>query len=177
MQIICHSFHSLPIPSVLTVSLRECVCCPLEGVQSEASQAVSVSLFTLAAGFVWVFCGGPKKSSVRSAPRGKHAQLAFLSSLSPSLSLTLSVCSHRTPRWVSGNFLCPAKICFAFVLIYFIAKCIFGFSFDFDFDLWVFSWGFFLRWFCWPQKTEAKANWSESVALTFGPSEMKTNLI
>lgn len=60
--------------------------CPPEGVQSEASQAVSVSLFTLAAGFVWVFCGGPKKSSVRSAPRAKHAQLA---SLSPPLSLSL----------------------------------------------------------------------------------------
>lgn len=120
MQIICHSFHSLPIPSVLTVSLREYVCCPPEGVQSEASQAVSVSLFTLAAGFVWVFCGGPKKSSVRSAPRGKHAQLALLSP-PPSLHLSLTFCvfpSHAPLSFWQLSVPGENLLCFRFNLFY-----------------------------------------------------------
>lgn len=62
------------------------------------------------------FVGGPKKSSVRSAPRAKHAQLA---SLSPSLSLTCCVFPSHAPLsfWqlsVPGENL----LCFRFNLFY-----------------------------------------------------------
>lgn len=136
-------------------------------------------VFSLQAAFGYVSVGRegrgaawPKKSSVRCAPEQQYPY--------PSPPPAVCVCLFPSHAPLSfGQLSVPlAKICFAFVLIYFIAKCIFDFDFDFQLQVedgvgdlnevfFCISLGF-LELISLPQKIKQKQNQCESVALTLG---------